>query len=327
MLALCLVIVFISPSFCQEVGCGFNDDMFVPHEGGGGGGGGLESAIEQCCVKSTRWDGDRVPYYFTKSFPKIDRKMVKTQMRKIEENSCITFKQISDDQNKPRHVLKIDNVRNKNTVQTRRKNNKVIRFKPCTWGGVSTKPRRDEVVMELNGDGTDGCKPGLVMHELFHTLGMLHTHRRHDRDKYVRVNWDCVRRLEDTLDFNATNFKVLKDAEPYDVDYKCNSIMHYRNWFKECEPLIPINCPDGMGYGPYSSPLDEDWDILNKEHCSNYSNGGGASADASNKGPGGGDGGNASPTKARHDIVEKDSDGLWSELVDFYKIIKFARSL
>ena len=32
----------------------------------------------------------------------------------------------------------------------------------------------------------------LVMHELFHTLGILHHHERVDRDKYINVNFNNI---------------------------------------------------------------------------------------------------------------------------------------
>ena len=102
-------------------------------------------------------------------------------------------------------------------------------------------------------------------------------------------------------------------------------LYHALNWGK-CKPMTPKNCPDGIGHGDYSSPLDEDWEILNKEHC----RGSGSAPRGPGRALGNGDGGgssNNSPTKEEQDKSQTDSDGLWSELENFYKIIKFARNL
>ncbi len=62
---------------------------------------------------------------------------------------------------------------------------------------------------------------GLVMHELAHALGVFHEHQRPDRDAFVEINWDAIRRHE------LLNFRRM-DRSGWPVgDYDYGSIMHY----------------------------------------------------------------------------------------------------
>jgi hypothetical protein len=61
---------------------------------------------------------------------------------------------------------------------------------------------------------------GLVLHELFHVLGIGHTHRRSDRDEYITVNYS---NLEDGWFEQYEKCPRCKFHGPYE----CNSVMHY----------------------------------------------------------------------------------------------------
>ncbi|KIH55424.1 astacin [Ancylostoma duodenale] len=68
-----------------------------------------------------------------------------------------------------------------------------------------------------------GCRFfGGVAHELGHALWLDHTHKRHDRDDYLNVNWENVKLYRE-------QYKKLtkSENENYDVPYDYGSIMHY----------------------------------------------------------------------------------------------------
>jgi len=269
MIALYLFLVFINPCLSQnqDFRCGFKDEDFLPNNKEEGGGGPLfEGAIETCCRNTTKWENDIVVYYFDPDFPEIDKRIVKSQMKKIKENTCITFKELLDPDPNDTHLhrLKIHTKDTQEKIEQKWYNNKWVKYKPCNWGRVSTHRTKKEFALELNGDGTEECKPGLVMHELMHTLGMLHTIKRPDRDDFVTVNDECIpnNRKGDYKKFNEST------ADLFNVPYKCKSIMHYPNYKSfRCDAVTAKNCPDGFGFHDYSSPLKEDWLLLKKEHC------------------------------------------------------------
>jgi len=68
-------------------------------------------------------------------------------------------------------------------------------------------------------------KPGIVMHEIAHALGMFHEQSRTDRDEYVTIEWDHIKKG------NEINFKKYLRSELADqnMPYDYASIMHYED--------------------------------------------------------------------------------------------------
>ena len=62
-----------------------------------------------------------------------------------------------------------------------------------------------------------------ILHELFHTLGVLHTHARNDRDQHVTIHWENIRPDQ--------QFNYCKEnsgqTSSYGVEYDAKSFMHY----------------------------------------------------------------------------------------------------
>ena len=62
-----------------------------------------------------------------------------------------------------------------------------------------------------------------ILHELFHTLGVLHTHARNDRDQHVNIHWENIRPDQ--------QFNYCKEnsgqTSTYGVEYDAKSFMHY----------------------------------------------------------------------------------------------------
>ena len=113
------------------------------------------------------------------------------------------------------------------------------------------------------------------MHELLHTLGIMHTHQRHDRDEFIDYNEACVD-IEDDHDLDKLNqFNKSPEAAwpTLGVPYKCNSIMHYTGdqlGYPNCTVLRPrSDKPECKELGN-TSPLPEDWQLVNIAHgCAN----------------------------------------------------------
>jgi len=97
----------------------------------------------------------------------------------------------------------------------------------------------------------------IAYHEIFHMLGMQHTHQRYDRYDYITVNYDNIPSdvvfAFDIID--ADNF--LYNVDDYDYDY--DSIMHYSS--KTFGDIIKHI--DGSLISSAELPSEMDWQKLN----------------------------------------------------------------
>ena len=186
--------------------------------------------------------------------PKKDREDVKQQMRRIRAETCISFREMPNGRHhKHKHILKIKSV-NPN--------------ERCSEGSVATigKARQQEVLLELTGSG---CGSGLILHELFHVLGMAHTQKRPDRDNYIDIAEDCIKgKTEEETLLKRHQYKKLKkfDTKYYNIPYMCNSIMHYTIYQPHCPEMIPkrsLYCKYGW-VGSLNYPLPEDWEMIRR---------------------------------------------------------------
>ncbi|GMT36577.1 hypothetical protein PFISCL1PPCAC_27874, partial [Pristionchus fissidentatus] len=66
-------------------------------------------------------------------------------------------------------------------------------------------------------------KVGTITHEIAHSLGILHTQSRHDRDQYVEIEWGNINH---TMLHNFNKEDVSR-AEVHDIPYEFGSVMHY----------------------------------------------------------------------------------------------------
>lgn len=69
----------------------------------------------------------------------------------------------------------------------------------------------------------DCFEEGIIMHELLHALGYIHTHSRPDRDRYVKVLWKNID-PKFRREFNQVSPTVFNN---YGTRYDYFSVMHY----------------------------------------------------------------------------------------------------
>ena len=67
--------------------------------------------------------------------------------------------------------------------------------------------------------------PSAIMHELFHSLGVLHYHQRKDRDKYIIIHWDNIKPEKHSQYCKVSSGDGEKST--YGTEYDFKSFMHY----------------------------------------------------------------------------------------------------
>jgi len=252
-----LILVFISASLAQNESCFFNDDLLFDHQPKELG---PDGAFERRPNPRNQWDdvNNKIPYYF-KNVINSDKRTVLSAMKKVEENTCITFREMTDQEEikAQNHRLLIQGFNGR-----------------CTGGSVAAFYGM-EVVLELKGQG---CPKGLVLHELGHVLGLMHTHKRYDRDEYITVDTGCLRSQTQS---SLYQYKKVEEhlSITHGVPYMCNSIMHYNEYgFNRC-PVLKAKPGLECATSPYTGkphigkrwdgePIPEDWELINRQHCS-----------------------------------------------------------
>jgi len=205
----------------QEHRCDF--DSHVKH-GSGKGRSGTEVGFKP-------WPNNNVPYEFDSSFNKNDQATFMKAVEQIEKVTCVTFSKRSGEE----YYLK------------------VIRECPCTtnkkcfaggWvdilgAGAPTGLWIGKTCMEP----TNQYDVGLVIHEIMHALGFIHTQQRPDRNSTLSV---FEKNIEDN---NGARYQyaMCKDCSTHNSAYDCMSIMHYRAHFfrrsTACNRRNPEACP------------------------------------------------------------------------------------
>ena len=151
-------------------------------------------------------------YQFHQSFRPGDRETVQKAMQIIEGKSCVTFKERSTEELYVTITRYCDRTK-----------------RTCPYAGALANIgaphafHRDSfltVAQQLKPSRPDHV--GLMVHELLHVLGMVHTQTRPDRDQYIKV----IER--NIIPRSRFNYQKCVNCETYDIPYDCMSIMHYR---------------------------------------------------------------------------------------------------
>ena len=99
---------------------------------------------------------------------------------------------------------------------------------------------------------------GIIVHEIWHAIGMYHEHQRYDRDSYVNVN------LSNVATANQSNFTKITTNYSIIGSFDFNSITLYGSFDFAVNQSVPVmtmvgsgNTFDGQRYG--LSTLDRSW--------------------------------------------------------------------
>jgi len=215
-----------------------------------------------------RWDGGKVPYYFSNRVTQQDKMFVKKQMEIIESNTCVRFIEHSQSPI-PSHHMKIDTGPESCVISDGF--SRAYRF----GAGVKTGQNGLEVLFESRYQIVDqsGCLEHNgrgVIHELFHALGAIHTHKRMDRDDYITYDRRCLIDQSEVTrhQFDKEEYPLQTDTE--EIEYEFASIMHYGcGTFSngQCNTIEPKDGTPCSALGSNPLPTDTDWEMIRQWHC------------------------------------------------------------
>ena len=197
-------------------------------------------------TEAQKWRDSTVIYEFDSSFEREDRRTFHVAVRQIEQATCVRFKEkseVGDNTYKGPFTVIMKSMNC--TRKTCKGGGGVVDYLGETWSLLSI------INHVLNPQSQRSV--GLLVHELLHVLGLVHTQKRPDRDQFITI-------LEDNIEDSPLarhQYAPCDHCETYGTNYDCMSIMHYRSctlsaYAGACDLLKYT----GRSYKPTMMPAD-----------------------------------------------------------------------
>lgn len=167
-----------------------------------------------------KWINNTIPYKFDNSPPARKREAVLSAIQHIESVTNIKF-------------IKINNL-NKNQFPD------FININSRDGSGCNADIGRKGGAQIFN---IGNCSFLSVIHEFVHAIGMFHEHNRSDRDSYITVYWDRIRKDK------RQNFQINGTESENIREYDYASITHYANNTFSVSSWPTITTPNGEKIG------------------------------------------------------------------------------
>lgn len=154
-----------------------------------------------------KWSNNTIYYIINaKDYAQREQQLIKSAIQSFQFLSCLKFKTWDGDPDKD--YLHFQNSK----------------ARPGCWSYIGK--RGGEQILSLRPPDEKSChclcNVGRVLHEMMHALGFYHEHTRPDRDNYIEIIEENVKRGK-----NKNFQKKTLDTTTVDFDYDYNSIMHY----------------------------------------------------------------------------------------------------
>ncbi|KAM7352139.1 seminal metalloprotease 1-like [Cochliomyia hominivorax] len=150
--------------------------------------------------ENRRWPGGIVYYKIGDEYD--HKNYILEAMNDIESASCVRFKPATEDT-----IGYIDITSSK---------------KGCS-SFVGYFNRAQNVNLEISELGKGCFRKGTIQHELLHALGFEHQHSAPDRDNFIKIVWENIKKDKHNQ-FRKRSEQTVTD---FGVDYDFGSVMHY----------------------------------------------------------------------------------------------------
>jgi len=159
------------------------------------------------------WDHGKVPYYFDDTKNKTHNTLMRVYVEGVTKalmkvSNCLYFREIEDISSTRNYINFTNRGDERNT-------------EGGCWSYIGMQGGGQVINLDFHCFTVE-----TVAHEILHALGFYHEHNRFDRDEYVTINWDNIKKDRN----NLKNFEKIKGEDPIlppGRPYDFTSIMHY----------------------------------------------------------------------------------------------------
>lgn len=176
----------------EELGPYVEGDILIPSTKGAGGRNGM-------VAESYRWHNAIMPFEIMGSFDARSMDLIEKAITAYHDNTCIKFT--------PRSHTDLDYI----SIQS---------SSSGCWSSVGRTGGRQIVNLQSPGCTT---KVGTIIHELMHAAGFLHEQNREERDDFVHVRMENVRKGYE-INFEKA---AAGTSSGFGVAYDYGSVLHY----------------------------------------------------------------------------------------------------
>lgn len=162
------------------------------------------------------WKNYRIPYRFQHDYPEDLKKTFRYAASRIHRVSCVLFVHEPKVQEPTRFLHVKHEVIDHGVggaVGHCKKQEKCYRYLLIQTSYKDNHNRKESI--------------GVMLHEMFHALGIAHTQKRPDRDDHISIHSDNINK---TIEYAEYQFEKCKDCKNHNIPYDCGSLMHYEPW-------------------------------------------------------------------------------------------------
>ncbi|EDV33638.1 uncharacterized protein Dana_GF13898 [Drosophila ananassae] len=177
--------------------------------------------------------------------------LIRKAMNTIQENSCVIFRNATEAERNFSLLI---------TSQTKGCSTLILGFRNST----------NKMNLQLFDPGRGCFRIGSLIHEFLHVLGFEHQHVAHNRDQFVRIEWENI---QPEFKINFINNDKLSNFTSFGESYDYDSVMHYipTAFSKNGKPTITPLKKVGQRMGQRVGMSEIDIRKLNKMYkCPGY---------------------------------------------------------